>query len=127
LRARWMNPITGRFMSRDPDAGQIAIPATLHKYLYAAGDPVNRVDPSGRDDLFEYAGNVSNALSHYNTANNPNRYGQCQSEVYAGIATLFATAGKSGQLVNTLGAAEEQCVETLLNGIISPVPNPPQY
>jgi len=53
LRARYYNPLTGRFMSRDPNEGNIRIPATLHKYLYASGDPVNRVDPSGRDDLFE--------------------------------------------------------------------------
>ena len=54
LRARWYNPATGRFMSRDPNEGQSIIPATLHKYLYAAGDPINRVDPSGKDDYEEY-------------------------------------------------------------------------
>ena len=48
LRARWMNPITGRFLSRDTVNGDIANPPTLHKYLYAGGDPVNRVDPTGR-------------------------------------------------------------------------------
>jgi len=47
LTARYLNPLTGRFLSRDPDSGRIAIPATLHKYLYAGGDPVNRWDPSG--------------------------------------------------------------------------------
>jgi RHS repeat-associated protein len=54
LRARWMNPITGRFMSRDPYDGYIGIPVTLHKYLYAGSDPVNHVDPRGRF-LAEYA------------------------------------------------------------------------
>jgi len=49
LRARYYNPLTGRFMSKDPSAGDITIPATLHKYLYAAGDPVNLSDPTGRD------------------------------------------------------------------------------
>ena len=49
LRARYHNPLTGRFVSRDPNAGSIRIPATLHKYLYAVGDPVNRIDPRGRD------------------------------------------------------------------------------
>jgi RHS repeat-associated protein len=48
LRARYYNPQTGRFMSRDPNAGRIAVPATLHKYLFAGGDPVNGMDPSGR-------------------------------------------------------------------------------
>jgi RHS repeat-associated protein len=49
LRARYYNPQTGRFLSRDPEDGKIKIPATLHKYLYANGDPVNRIDPRGRE------------------------------------------------------------------------------
>src|ERR1700692_150084 len=48
LRARYYNPQTGRFMSRAPEEGKIRVPATLHKYLYASGDPVNRFDPTGR-------------------------------------------------------------------------------
>jgi len=47
--ARYYNPNTGRFMSRDPEAGNRFDPATLHKYLYANGDPVNGIDPTGRD------------------------------------------------------------------------------
>jgi RHS repeat-associated protein len=49
--ARYYNPNTGRFMSRDPEAGKAKIPASLHKYLYANGDPVNGWDPTGRDWL----------------------------------------------------------------------------
>jgi RHS repeat-associated protein len=48
LRARYMNPLTGRFLSRDPEDGDPASPASLHKYLYTEADPVNLVDPSGR-------------------------------------------------------------------------------
>ena len=48
LRARWYNPVTGRFMSRDSDDGNPTDPASLHKYLYAGGDPVNKIDPTGR-------------------------------------------------------------------------------
>jgi RHS repeat-associated protein len=57
LRARYYNPATGRFLSRDPQEYQplgpkrIPVdPKKLHKYLYASGDPVNRIDPSGRAD-----------------------------------------------------------------------------
>ena len=50
LRARYYNPISGRFMGRDPEDGLPNDPQSLHKYLYAGGDPVNRVDPSGRMD-----------------------------------------------------------------------------
>ena len=40
-------------MSRDPFAGYLDDPATLHRYLYTENDPVNRIDPRGRADMFE--------------------------------------------------------------------------
>lgn len=56
LRARYHNPTTGRFMSRDPNDPNVRDeiekpidPTTLHKYLYAGGDPANMIDPTGRD------------------------------------------------------------------------------
>jgi RHS repeat-associated protein len=54
LRARYYNPTTGRFMSRDPDDHSPTNPNDLHKYLYAAGDPVNAMDPSGKAAIIEY-------------------------------------------------------------------------
>jgi RHS repeat-associated protein len=48
LRARYYNPNTGRFMSRDPERGNRKDPASLHKYLYANGDPINGFDPTGK-------------------------------------------------------------------------------
>jgi hypothetical protein len=48
-----MNPETGRFLSRDSDTSLISDPASLAKYLYANDDPVNRVDPSGHQELAE--------------------------------------------------------------------------
>jgi RHS repeat-associated protein len=103
LRARYYNPMTGRFLSRDPgksrttapdatrndlnsDAKQevsfylfggpastpessatqgcsssslsdenIRVPQAQHKYNYANSDPINRIDPSGRDSLIEFS------------------------------------------------------------------------
>jgi RHS repeat-associated protein len=49
LRARYYNPATGRFLGRDPEDGNSKDPSSLHKYLYAGGDPVNWIDPTGRD------------------------------------------------------------------------------
>jgi RHS repeat-associated protein len=54
LRARYYNPQTGRFLSRDPEDGYIDEPATLHKYLYAGGDPVNLIDPRGQGALWDF-------------------------------------------------------------------------
>jgi len=56
LRARYYNPATGRFVSRDPEEGDSSNPATLHKYLYANGDPVNLKDPTGRGAAAETIG-----------------------------------------------------------------------
>jgi RHS repeat-associated protein len=53
LRARYYNPSTGRFMSRDPDAGNQFNPKSLHKYLYANGDSINRMDATGRAAILE--------------------------------------------------------------------------
>jgi RHS repeat-associated protein len=60
LRARYYNPLTGRFMSRDPNDPQLMDsdgmpidPKYLHKYLYAGGDPINQIDPSGRAAYIE--------------------------------------------------------------------------
>ena len=49
LRARYMNPSTGRFVSMDSYGGSIYDPATLHKYLYCSADPISYCDPTGYD------------------------------------------------------------------------------
>jgi len=60
--ARYYNPATGRFMSRDPLDGSAKDPASLHKYLYADGDPVNGWDPTGRAAAFGYVVRVAKFL-----------------------------------------------------------------
>ena len=47
LRARYMNPSAGSFISMDSYQGSIYEPVTLHKYLYANANPVMYTDPSG--------------------------------------------------------------------------------
>ena len=47
LRARYMNPSTGNFLTMDTYEGSIYDPDTLHKYMYANGNPVTYSDPSG--------------------------------------------------------------------------------
>ena len=49
LRARYMNPNTGTFISMDSYNGSINDPVSLHKYLYANANPVMYSDPSGYD------------------------------------------------------------------------------
>ena len=47
LRARYVKPATGTFISADSYRGELSDPVTLHKYLYANANPVMMVDPSG--------------------------------------------------------------------------------
>ena len=53
LRARYLNPNTGRFWTMDTYAGNHEDPLSLHKYLYCQNNPVNGVDPSGNDGELE--------------------------------------------------------------------------
>jgi RHS repeat-associated protein len=47
LRARYYDPSSGRFTSRDPFEGILTDPLSLAKYPYTQGNPVNATDPSG--------------------------------------------------------------------------------
>jgi len=51
LRARYYNQGVGRFVSADPFLGCNVDPVSLHRYLYANADPVNKRDPSGNTTL----------------------------------------------------------------------------
>ncbi len=47
LRARYYDPTTGRFISRDPVRGTLDNPITQNPYIYAADNPTTYTDPSG--------------------------------------------------------------------------------
>ena len=53
LRARYMSPETGTFTTMDTYAGTLDNPVSLHKYLYANGNPVMYKDPTGNFSLME--------------------------------------------------------------------------
>ena len=45
--AREYDPSTGRFISRDPDGGELMRPITLNPFIYCMSDPLNYYDPTG--------------------------------------------------------------------------------
>ena len=47
MRARFYNPVDGRFLSRDPYAMGAAQSSQHNRYVYGANNPVNGFDPSG--------------------------------------------------------------------------------
>jgi RHS repeat-associated protein len=100
LRHRYMNPLTGRFMSRDPkeykplgpdqqlyDAEVQPIdPRKLHTYLYASADPVNRIDPKGLEDEVEDAMDNLESISKFQ---NKVRKGQITNRIIDCIQKSF--------------------------------------
>jgi RHS repeat-associated protein len=51
LRARYFNPLSGRFLTKDTDEGDPAAPETLHRYVYAGSEPVDHLDPTGHNSI----------------------------------------------------------------------------
>lgn len=47
MRARYYDPHTRTFVSKDPVSGEINNPLSLNPYLYAAGNPFSYKDPEG--------------------------------------------------------------------------------
>lgn len=47
MRARYYDPATGRFISKDPLPGKLNNPQSQNGYNYANNDPINSSDPSG--------------------------------------------------------------------------------
>ncbi|WP_375293876.1 RHS repeat domain-containing protein [Oscillatoria sp. HE19RPO] len=76
LRQRYYDAGIGRFTRRDTYEGRIFEPITLHKYLYANGNPVNYVDPSGfitttaeQNNIFHFLAVLSTIIGAIGVAN----------------------------------------------------------
>jgi RHS repeat-associated protein len=59
LRARFYDPHSGRFLSRDPFPGLLEQPVLLHPYLYGSADPINNIDPSGLFSVMDVTASLS--------------------------------------------------------------------
>ncbi|MBQ0012754.1 MAG: hypothetical protein KBT07_08620, partial [Clostridiales bacterium] len=53
LRARYMNPTNGTFISMDTYAGELSDPVSLNHYLFANSNPIKYCDPTGHVSLEE--------------------------------------------------------------------------
>ncbi|MBI2498331.1 MAG: hypothetical protein HYV75_10620, partial [Opitutae bacterium] len=62
LRARFYNQSTGRFWNQDSYEGSSGDPMSLHKYLYANGNPVRNSDPRGHNATIAETGFTSSLV-----------------------------------------------------------------
>lgn len=53
LRARWYDPVRGRFVSRDPLRGEASVPTTLNAFYYGGANPLLLSDPTGLAAILE--------------------------------------------------------------------------
>ncbi|HEX7608490.1 MAG TPA: RHS repeat-associated core domain-containing protein, partial [Candidatus Cryosericum sp.] len=51
MGARWYNPSTGRFLTKDSYPADLLAPLTQNPYQYCGNNPVNNVDPAGKDPM----------------------------------------------------------------------------
>jgi len=97
LRARYMDPAIGRFLSADPFAGMPRSPLSFNKYLYAHANPVNMVDPTGLFSMVEV--NAVNAL----IATINRKYAQAAAPSIFKIAIIAETTLKIGLTFQEMG------------------------
>ena len=46
--ARYYDPETGRFITKDPDGGDVTDPQSPNPYVYVKNNPLNLIDPDGQ-------------------------------------------------------------------------------
>ena len=63
LRARHYDPDLGRFIQRDPIAGNLENPLSQNAYQYAYNNPINLNDPSGEQVSPQAVGKIGEILS----------------------------------------------------------------
>jgi RHS repeat-associated protein len=127
LRARYYDPATGRFWAKDPVEGEVDFPLTLNSYLYALGDPVDRVDPTGRATTtwpsvapapgIEYAGLIT--VIAFGVLQGVHTLGQT-------IACGFSLSGSSVSSImqNALSATNPFALQRVGPCTNAPTPNP---
>ena len=100
-----MNPSTGTFISMDTYEGSIYDPDTLHKYLYANGNPVKYSDPTG--NFFSGIGSFM-ATTIHTTLNNA-----------AKLNVMGVISGVTSSAITTfLGGNTDDAIKSFIVGYI---------
>jgi len=112
LRARYYNPVTGRFLSKDPWSGTIGDPASLHKYSYAEANPIFGRDPSGYADVGDYVSLLlvsKDALASGGGLSQVGREVNCLLYTAAATLTAISNAERSGASLLSVNIDYSHC------------------
>ena len=99
LRARYMNPANGLFISMDSYQGSLYEPVTLHKYLYANANPVVYTDPTGYFSFSETQ--IAQTI---------------QAELNSQVTLSFKTVMKMVNVASTSYSTTRRAVTSILEG-----------
>jgi RHS repeat-associated protein len=116
LRARFYDPSNGRFTARDTFAGNNFDPQSLHKYLYAQADPVNRVDPSGENSdviSLNISGAMVAGLAAFTAAS------IYEAKTHAIGSLLVATTGAAGELLDEASIAAQNAMAAAESALLT--------
>ncbi len=138
LRARYYDPLIGRFISKDPVKGYLTIPQTQNPYAYALNNPINLSDPSGEQVVQAcyavYQAVVANVPRYYGITNDfARRVGEHLSqkgitiEAIPGLNNLTKIDARGVEQVLIESAGLQSQGGTLINKINSISTNNPIY
>lgn len=118
LRARYMNPQTGTFISMDSYQGSIYDPVSLHKYLYANANPVMFTDPSGYFSLAETS--VGQGISNILDKIDSSPYIKIGLNILNTLSTIYDTVNQVVEVLDNGGSILD-IAAALINGVITSI------
>ncbi|MFR9708483.1 RHS repeat-associated core domain-containing protein [Paenibacillus sp. MB22_1] len=109
LRARYYDPATGRFISKDTYEGSVTNPLSLNLYTYVENKPLNNIDPTGY-----WCESVVNGktYSHAGQCSNP-----ANNNKYVPDSLYYANKGKSYSEIINIYNNQKQAAVNYANSI----------
>ena len=109
MQARYYDPVIGRFLSIDPvgfmDTGR---PSQFNRFVYASNDPVNRIDPDGRIDIFiggaaDGSSGIVKTYASRQAASKGRSIAYFEQGNVSDVVSAASVASKAGEPVNIIG------------------------
>jgi RHS repeat-associated protein len=110
--ARFYDPTTGRFITRDPGTGSLSSPMSLNQYVYAMDNPLMFTDPAGLDSksLFATIGLVGIII------------GLVAADVVQGGLDVGTDALTAAAIAELVGSAATVTTEEVASNVIDTLP-----